>query len=59
MVKETLVRVVMQLYDGAKTKVKVSSVTSEAFDVKVGFHCSPGVSVITVSVWDSDGCSVW
>ena len=39
MVKEKLVRAVMQLYDGAKTRVVVRKVTtSEAFDVKVGLY---------------------
>ena len=37
-VNENLVRVVMQLYEGAKTKVKVGKGMSEAFSVKVGVH---------------------
>ena len=37
-VNERLVKAVMQLYEGAKTKVKVGKEMSEAFDVKVGVH---------------------
>ena len=35
---EVMVRVVMSLYDGAKTKVRVGSAYSEEFEVKVGVH---------------------
>ena len=37
-VNERLVRVVMQLYEKAKTKVKVGKGMSDAFSVKVGVH---------------------
>ena len=37
-VNERLVEAVMQLYDGAKTRVKVGRGMSEAFDVGVGLH---------------------
>ena len=33
-----MVRVVMSLYDGAKTRVKVGSSYSKEFKVKVGVH---------------------
>ena len=36
---EALVRVVMWLYKGAKTKVKVGTQLSEEFEVNVGVHC--------------------
>ena len=53
---EVIVRAVMSLYDGAKTRVRVGSAYSEEFEVKVGVHqgsvLSPllfaiGVDVIT------------
>ena len=37
-VTERLVRAVMQLYEGANTKVKVGKGMSDAFNVKVGVH---------------------
>ena len=33
---EVMIRAVMSLYDGAKTRVKVGSAYSEEFEVKVG-----------------------
>ena len=36
--KEVIVRAVMSLYDGAKTRVRVGSAYSEEFEVKVGVH---------------------
>ena len=35
---EVIVRAVMGLYDGAKTRVRVGSAYSEEFEVKVGVH---------------------
>ena len=35
---EVLVRSVMSLYEGAKTKVRVDSELSEEIEVKVGMH---------------------
>ena len=35
---EAMIRVVMSLYDGAKTRVRVGSAYSEKFEVKVGVH---------------------
>ena len=35
---EVLVRSVMSLYEGAKTRVRVDSELSEVFEVKVGMH---------------------
>ena len=35
---EVMVRAVMSLYDGAKTRVRVGSAYSEEFEVKVGVH---------------------
>ena len=37
-IPEVLVRSVMSLYEGAKTRVRVNSELSEAFEVKVGTH---------------------
>ena len=35
---EVMVRAVMSLYDGAKTRVRMGSAYSEEFKVKVGVH---------------------
>ena len=35
---EVMIRAVMGLYDGAKTRVRVRSAYSEEFEVKVGKH---------------------
>ena len=35
---EVMVREVMSLYDGAKTRVRVGSVNLEEFETKVGVH---------------------
>ena len=37
-IPEVLVRSVMILYEGAKIRVRVDSVLSEVFEVKVGMH---------------------
>ena len=51
---EVMVRAVMSLYDGAKTRVRVGSAYSEEFEVKVGVHqgsvLSPLLSAIVVDV---------
>ena len=51
---EVIVRAVMSLYDGAKTKVRVGSAYSEEFEVNVGVHqgsvLSPLLFAIVVDV---------
>ena len=51
---EAMIRVVMSLYDGAKTRVRVGSAYSEKFEVKVGVHqgsvLSPLLFAIVVDV---------
>ena len=51
---EVMVRVVMRLYDGAKTRVRVRSAYSEEFEIKVGVHqgsvLSPLLFAIVVEV---------
>ena len=51
---EVMVRAVMSLYDGAKTRVKVGSTYSEEFEVKGGVHqgfvLSPLLFTIVVDV---------
>ena len=51
---EVIVRAVMSLYDGAKTRVRVGSAYSEEFEVKVGVHqgsvLSPLLFAIVVNV---------
>ena len=37
-IPEVLVRSVMSLYEGAKTRVRVDSELSEEFEIKVGMH---------------------
>ena len=37
-IPDVLVRSVMSLYEGAKTRVRVDSELSEEFEVKVGMH---------------------
>ena len=37
-VPEVMVKAVMRLYDGAKTKVKVRSGLSDEFSVNIGVH---------------------
>ena len=45
-IPEVLVRSVMSLYEGAKTRVRVDSELSEEFDVKVGM--SPFLVAVVV-----------
>ena len=51
---EVIVRAIMSLYDGAKTRVRVGSAYSEEFEVKVGVHqgsvLSPLLFAIVVDV---------
>ena len=51
---EVIIRAVMSLYDGAKTRVRVGSACSEEFEVKVGVHqgsvLSPLLFAIVVDV---------
>ena len=51
---EVMVRAVMSLYDGAKTRVRVGSAYSEEFKVKVGVHqgsvLSPLLFAIVVDI---------
>ena len=47
---EVMVRVVLSLYDGAKTTVKVGSAYSEEFEVKVGVHQGPVLSSLLFAI---------
>ena len=47
---EVMVRAVMSLYDGAKTRVRVGSAYSEEFEVKVGVHQGSVVSPFAIVV---------
>ena len=51
---EVIVRAIMSLYDGAKTRVRVGSAYSKEFEVKVGVHqgsvLSPLLFAIVVNV---------
>ena len=53
-IQEVMVRAVMSLYEGAKTRVRVGLELSEEFEVKVGVHqgsmLSPLVFAILVNV---------
>ena len=53
-IHEALVRAVMSLYNGARTKVKVGTQLSEEFEVNIGVHqgsvLSPLLSAIVVDV---------
>ena len=53
-ISEVVVRSVKSLYKGAKTRVRVDSVLSEEFEVKVGMHqgsvLSPFLFVVVVDV---------
>jgi hypothetical protein len=51
-VNERRVRAVMQLYEGANTKVKVGKVMSDAFTVKVGVHQGSVLSQFFAIVMD-------
>ena len=51
---EVMIRAVISMYDGAKTRVRVGSAYSEEFEVKVGVHqasvLSPLLFAIVVDV---------
>ena len=47
---EVIVRAVMRLYDGAKTRVRVGSAYSEEFEVKVGVHQGSVLSLFAIVV---------
>ena len=53
-IPEAMVRVMMSLYEGAKTRVRVGSELSEEFEVKVGVHqgsvLSPLIFAIVIDV---------
>ena len=59
---EVILRAVMSLYDGAKTRVRVGSVYSEEFEVKVDAHqgsvLSPLLFAIVVDVITENG-RIW
>ena len=60
---ELMVRAVMSLYDGAKTRVRVGSAYSEEFEVKVGVHqgsvLSPLLFAIVVDNITENEEGVW
>ena len=47
---EVIVRPVMSLYDGAKTRVRVGSAYSEEFEVKVGVHQGSVMSPLLLAI---------
>ena len=47
---EVIVRAVMSLYDGAKTRVRVGSAYSEEFEVKVGVHQGSVLSLLLFAI---------
>ena len=58
-IPEVLVRSVMSLYEGAKTRARVDSELSEEFEVKVGMHqgsvLSPFIFVVVIDVSEFAG----
>ena len=60
---EVMVRAVMSLYEGAKTRVRVGSAYSEEFEVKVGVHqgsvLSPLLFAIVVDVITENARRMW
>ena len=49
-ISEVMVRAVMSLYDGAKTRVRVGSAYSEDFKIKVGVHQGPMLSPLWFAI---------
>ena len=45
-IPDVLVRSVMSLYEGAKTRVRVDLELSEEFEVKVGMHQESALSLV-------------
>ena len=50
-VPEVMVRAVMILYEGAKTRVKVEQELSEELEVKVGVHQGSVLSPLVFAMW--------
>ena len=48
---EAIVRAVMSLYEGARTRVRVGSELSEEFEVKVGVHQGSVLSPLVFAIW--------
>ena len=49
-ISEVIVRALMSLYDGAKTRVRVKSAYSEEFEVKVGVHQGSALSPLLFAI---------
>ena len=49
-IPEVLVRSVLSLYDGAKTRVRIDSVLSEQFEDKMGMHQASVLSTYVFAV---------
>ena len=49
-IPEVLIRPLMSLYEGAKTRVRVDSDLSEEFEVKVGMHQGSVLSLFIFAV---------
>ena len=47
---EAMIQVVMSLYDGAKTRVRVGSAYSEKFEVKVGVYQGSVLSLLLFAI---------
>ena len=50
-IPEAMVRAVMSLYEGAKTRVRVGLELSEEFEVKVGVHQGSALSPLLLRSW--------
>ena len=56
-VEERLVRIVMEMYGEAKTRVRIGSTLSNGFDVNVG--STSRINSFTIFIHNGDGCCVW